>query len=105
MCFGGGTPSYTKKDYGPLPSLGTGRTDETPIAPTAVAPVMRGGGDSSSTMDETMAAARKSRGPTRPRSRPSGLNTSRPSTNFKSPTGNSLLKKSYLSITSPFMRG
>ena len=61
MCFGGGTPSYTKKDYGPLPSLGTGRTDETPIAPTAVAPVMRGGGDSSSTMDETMAAARKSR--------------------------------------------
>ena len=94
MCFGGGTPSYTKKDYGPLPSLGTGRTDETPIAPTAVAPVMRGGGDSSSTMDETMAAARKSRGPTRPRSRPSGA-----------PKGNSLLKKSYLSITSPFMRG
>lgn len=97
MCFGG-TPSYTKKEYGPLPSLGTGRTDETPIAPTAVeAPVTRGGdGGSSSTLDETIARARASRsaGSVRPKSRPSSA-----------PKGSSLLKRSYLSITSPFMRG
>ena len=63
MCFGSGTPSYTKKDYGPLPSLGTGRTDETPIAPTAVeAPVTRGsGGGGSSALEEVMARARASR--------------------------------------------
>ena len=62
MCFGSGTPAYTKKDYGPLPSLGTGRTDETPVAPAAVeAPVTRGGGGSSSTLDETIARAQASR--------------------------------------------
>lgn len=59
MCFGSGAPSYTKKDYGPLPSLGTGRTDETPLGLTApAAPVTRGG--SSSTADEAMARARAS---------------------------------------------
>jgi hypothetical protein len=62
MCFGGGTPNYTKKDYGALPSLGTGSASKTVTLNEAPAP-MRGSrsGSSSSLIDETMAAARKSR--------------------------------------------
>jgi hypothetical protein len=61
MCFGGGTPNYTKKDYGALPSLGTGSASKT-VTLGEAAP-MRGSrsGSSSSLIDETMAAARKSR--------------------------------------------
>jgi hypothetical protein len=61
MCFGGGTPDYTKKDYGALPSLGTGSASKT-VTLGEAAP-MRGSrsGSSSSLIDETMAAARKSR--------------------------------------------
>jgi len=103
MCFGSGAPSYTKKDYGPLPSLGTGRTDETPLGLTApAAPVTRGG--SSSTADEAMARARASynSSSSRPVARPSGLNTT-PS--YTPPKKNSLLRETYLNVTSPFMRG
>jgi hypothetical protein len=61
MCFGGGTPDYTKKYYGALPSLGTGSASKT-VTLGEAAP-MRGSrsGSSSSLIDETMAAARKSR--------------------------------------------
>jgi hypothetical protein len=60
MCFGGGTPDYTKKDYGALPSLGTGSASKT-VTLGEAAP-MRGSrsGSSSSLIDETMAAARAS---------------------------------------------
>jgi len=98
MCFGSGAPSYTKKDYGPLPSLGTGRTDETPLGLTApAAPVTRGG--SSSTQDEAMARARASYN-----SR-SSIGSVRPVSRGSTTKKNSLLRETYLNVTSPFMRG
>lgn len=36
MCFSSGAPDYTKKDYGPLPSLGTGSASRTVTLPTPV---------------------------------------------------------------------
>jgi hypothetical protein len=59
MCFGGGTPNYTKKDYGALPSLGTGSASKTVTLNEAPAP-MRGSRSGSSSIDETMASARAS---------------------------------------------
>ena len=58
MCFGGGTPNYTKKDYGALPSLGTGSASKT-VTLGEAAP-MRGSRSGSSSIDETMASARAS---------------------------------------------
>ena len=98
MCFGGGTPNYTKKDYGALPSLGTGSASKTVTLNKAPAP-MRGSrsGSSSSLIDETMAAAQassKSGG---------GIGSIRPPK--KTGKKNSLLRETYLNITSPFMKG
>jgi len=58
MCFGGGTPDYTKKDYGALPSLGTGSATKT-VTLGEAAPV-RGSSSGSSSLASTMAAARAS---------------------------------------------
>lgn len=62
MCFGGGGSDYVKKDYGALPSLGTGSASKTVTLNGAPAP-MRGSRSKSggnSLMDETMASARAS---------------------------------------------
>lgn len=107
MCFGGGTPDYTKKDYGALPSLGTGSATKT-VTLGEPAPV-RSSSSGSSLLESTMAAARASAakstaGPDAIPSSVAGISSSlRPPT--KKVKGNSLLREAYLNITSPFMRG
>ena len=95
MCFGGGTPDYTKKDYGALPSLGTGSATKT-VTLGEAAPV-RSSSSGSSLLESTMAAARASA------DSGSSIGSIRPPT--KTVKKNSLLRETYLNITSPFMRG
>ena len=96
MCFGGsGGSDYVKKDYGALPSLGTGSASKT-VTLGEAAP-MRGSRSKSggnSLMDETIAAARKSRsaGSVRPVAR--GQSQSR-----------SLIDRGMLAIRYPMGRG
>ena len=60
MCFGSGSPSYTKKDYGALPSLGTGSASKTVTLGSSTP--MRGSrsDDSSTSAYDAMASARTS---------------------------------------------
>lgn len=95
MCFSG-TPSYTKKEYGPLPSLGTGSASKT-VTLGSSTPMRGSRSDDSSTMDDAMASARASLQTN------DSIGSIRPPT--KKAKKNSLLRETYLNITSPFMRG
>lgn len=71
MCFGSGAPDYVKKDYGALPSLGTGSATKTvTLKSDAVDPSRGSSDDSSSTAGAAMARARASYNESRLKVRP-----------------------------------
>jgi hypothetical protein len=106
MCFGGsGGSGYVKKDYGALPSLGTGSASKTVTLNEAPAP-MRGSRTGSGSYEanspiniSTGSGSRSSSsiGSIRPPTKTPNLNYT--------PKKNTLLRSAYLSVTSPFIRG
>ena len=118
MCFGSkgsGTPSYVKKDYGALPSLGTGsasRTGTLNEAPPVAARGSRAGysssdanspinistGGGSSSNNDTAGLGVSLRPPVNPMLNPT------PNLNY-TPSSSTLLRRAYLTITTPFQKG
>ena len=105
MCFGGSGPDYVKKDYGALPSLGTGSASKTVTLNKAPAP-MRGSRSGSGSYEANSpinistgsgSGSGSSIGSIRPPTKTPNLNYA--------PKKNTLLRSAYLSVTSPFTRG
>lgn len=113
MCFGSkgsGTPSYVKKDYGALPSLGTGSATQTVTLNEAPPVAARGSRAGSSSYEANSPINISTGGGSSSNNDTAGLGVSlRPPMNPKlnpySTTNNSLLRRAYLNVTSPFMRG
>ena len=118
MCFGSkgsGTPTYVKKDYGALPSLGTGSATQTVTLNEAPPVAARGSRAGSSSYEANSPINISTGGGSSSYNNPVGLQTSltpptnpmlnpTPNLNY-TPPSSTLLRRAYLNVTSPFLRG